>query len=150
MNSVPYALYAEDDANTAQLFLSILSQHNPAFKVVHVRDGEETLEFLRSRGRFDGREPQNPAVIFLDLEMPWVDGLEVLMEIKGDADFRAIPAVVFAGTLNSEKLKRSYELGANAHVVKPADFRRFSHFVRTLGDFWLTINEAPTACVRLI
>ena len=148
MNSPPYALYAEDDANTAQLFLTVMANHNAAFKVVHVWNGEEALEFLRGRGRFDGRDPQNPAVIFIDLEMPRVDGLEVLTEIKADAELRTIPAVMFAGSINAEKLRRSYELGASAHVVKPVNFRRFADFVRILGDFWLTINAAPAACVR--
>lgn len=148
MSPAPYALFAEDDANTAQLFVSVLSEHNAAYKVVHVPNGEEALEFLRGRGRFDGRETWNPSVIILDLEMLRMDGLEVLRELKGDADLRTIPVVILAGILNPEKLRKSYELGANAHVVKPVNFRKFADFVRTLGDFWLTMNESPAACVR--
>ena len=147
MNTPPYALYAEDDANTAQLFVSVLAQHNPGFKVVHVWNGGEALEFLRARGRFDGREPQNPAVIFLDLEMPHGGGHEALVEIKADAALRAIPAVIFSAPGNTADVRRSYELGANAHVIKPANFRRFADFVRTLGEFWLTVNEAPPSFV---
>jgi len=142
----PYALYAEDDPNTAQLFMTILSER--AFRIVHVSNGEEVLEFLRARGQFDGREPRNPAVVFLDLEMPRMDGLDVLREIKGDPELRSIPVVILAGTRNSAKLQKSYELGASAHLVKPVEFRRFADFVRTLGDFWLTMNESPAACVR--
>jgi two-component system response regulator len=111
--------------------------------VVHVSEGEEALEFLRCRGQFDGRDPRNPAVIFLDLEMSCMDGLEVLREIKGDPHFGTIPIVMLAGTLDPVKMQKSYELGANAHLVKPVDFRRFANFVRTLGDFWLTMNQAP-------
>jgi two-component system response regulator len=143
MNALPYALYAEDNATTAQLFIKILAGHNPAYRVVHVSDGEDALDFLRCRGRFDGRDPRNPAVIFLDVEMLRMDGLEALREIKADAQFGTIPIVMLAGTLDPQKMQKSYELGANAHLVKPVDFRRFANFVRTLGDFWLTMNQAP-------
>ena len=143
MNSSPYALYAEDNATTAQLFIKVLAGHNPTLRVVHVADGEEALDYLRGQGRFDGRDPRNPAVIFLDVEMQRMDGLEVLREIKADPEFGTIPIVMFAGTLDPATREQSYKLGANAHLVKPVDFRRFASFVRTLGDFWLTMNEAP-------
>lgn len=147
MNSPPYVLYAEDDANTAQLFVSVLTQHKPGLKIVHVWNGEETMEFLHARGRFDGREPQNPAVIFLDLEMPGGGGHETLTQIRADAALRTLPAVIFSAPGNAAEVRRSYELGANAHVIKPANFRRFADFVRTLGDFWLTVNESPMSFV---
>lgn len=139
----PYALLAEDDANSVHLFLAVLARHDPTLKTVHVANGEEALEFLQRQGRYANRTPQDPAVVFLDLEMPRRDGLEVLATMKSDPELRDIPVVMIAGAMYEAKMRRCYELGANSYVVKPVDFRHFSAFVTTLASFWLTLNEAP-------
>lgn len=139
----PYALLAEDDANSVHLFLAVLARHNPAVKTIHVANGEEALAFLRRTGPFRTREQDQPAVVFLDLEMPRVDGIEVLQAMKSDTGLRRIPVVIIAGSQNEPKMRKCYELGANSFVVKPVDFRRFSEFVATLTKFWLTLNEPP-------
>jgi two-component system response regulator len=138
-----YALLAEDDTHTVQLVEEILAQHNPRLRTVHVTDGEQVMDYLHGRGRFDGRDPRPPAVILLDLEMPRADGLEVLRALKHDPLFHTVPVVVLAGVSSDAKVTKSYELGANAFVVKPVNTRQFTDLVRTLGDFWLTINEPP-------
>jgi CheY-like chemotaxis protein len=143
VKTFPYALLAEDDANSVHLFLAILARHDPSLKTVHVANGEEALEYLQRRGRFETRTPQLPAVVFLDLGMPHRDGIEVLQEMKADSRLRDIPVVMIAGSPNESKMRRSYELGANSYVVKPVDFRRFSAFVTNLASFWLTLNEPP-------
>jgi CheY-like chemotaxis protein len=143
MNPQPYALLAEDDANSVHLFLAVLARHNPALKTVHVVNGEEALAFLKRTGPFRARGPDSPAVVFLDLEMPRVDGIEVLEAMKADSNLRRIPVVMIAGTSHEAKMRRCYELGANSFVVKPVDFRRFSEFVAHLTTFWLSLNEPP-------
>lgn len=143
MNLSSYALLAEDDTQTVQLIEALLAQHDPALKTVHVSNGEEVLDYLHARGRYDGREPLLPAVILLDLEMPRTNGLEVLEALKHDPQFHAIPVVVLAGTHSEAMLEKSYELGANAFVVKPVHTPQFTQLIRTLGDFWLRINVPP-------
>ncbi len=143
MKPFPYALLAEDDANSVHLFLAILARHDASLKAVHVANGEEALEYLQRRGRFANRPSHQPAVVFLDLEMPRRDGLEVLQAMKADPELKDIPVVVIAGTPNEAKMRRCYELGANSYVVKPVDFRRFATFVTNLAAFWLTLNEPP-------
>jgi CheY-like chemotaxis protein len=143
VKTFPYALLAEDDANSVHLFLAILARHDASLKTVHVENGAEALEYLQRRGRFQNRTPQLPAVVFLDLEMPHRDGIEVLQEMKADPALRDIPVVIIAGSPNESKMRRCYELGANSYVVKPVDFRRFSSFVTNLASFWLTLNEPP-------
>ncbi len=147
MNTEPYALLVEDDANTAHLIQTIMESRGGAMRLEWVSNGEEALDYLHGRGRFDGRETHAPAVLFIDLEMPRMDGLELLREIKADWAIRHLPVVVLAGSPNDLKLQQSYELGANAFVVKPMNYQQFTSFVRTLGEFWLTMNRAPRVSV---
>ncbi|MGH7996241.1 MAG: response regulator [Opitutaceae bacterium] len=139
-----YALLAEDDANSVQLFLAIQARHHPELKTVPVSNGEEALAFLRRTGAFRARHAESPSVVFLDLEMPKIDGIEVLEAMRREPELRQIPAVMIAGTPNEVKMRRCYELGANSFVVKPVDFRRFSEFVACLSTFWLCLNEPPS------
>jgi CheY-like chemotaxis protein len=143
MNPIPYALLAEDDANTALLIEAILKEAGAPLRIERVANGEAALEFLRRRGAFDGREEKNPAVLLMDLEMPRMDGLELLREVKSDPQLKLLPVVVMAGTFSAAKIQRCYELGANALVVKPSNFAEFAEFVRILTVFWLTMNQSP-------
>lgn len=143
MNANSYALLVEDDPNTAQLVDTILKQHDYGLKIEHVTDGEQALDFLHGRGAFDGRDGKNPAVLLIDLEMPRMDGLEFLREVKADARLRLLPVVVMAGSVTDAKVQQCYELGANAFVLKPVNYQQFADFMRTIGEFWLTINQPP-------
>ncbi len=136
-------LLAEDSPQDTELTLAALSEHNLANDVVVVRDGVEALEFLRRTGKFGSRPEGHPAVILLDLNMPRIDGLQVLREIKGDAGLRMIPIVVLTSSREEKDLVESYKLGVNAYVVKPVDFQQFVHAVKQLGVFWAVINEPP-------
>lgn len=142
MNAIPYALLVEDDPGIAHLITSILAAREPRYRVEHVGHGEEALQFLRSSGPFDGRESRNPAVILLDLEMPRMNGLELLRTLKLDPQLKFIPVVIMAGTLSEKKIRLCYELGANAFVVKPVNYPQFAEFIRTLTSFWLTMNQS--------
>lgn len=143
MNANPYALLVEDDPNTSHLIQTILAECSPGLKVERVEDGEEALDFLRGRGPFDGRDERPPAVLLVDIEMPRMDGIELLREVKGDAQLKHLPVVVMAGAFSDAKVYQCYEHGANALVVKPVNYADFAGFVRTLGQFWLTMNQPP-------
>jgi CheY-like chemotaxis protein len=136
-------LLAEDNPKDIELTLEALGSHNLANRVVVVHDGVEVLEYLRREGPFRLRAPGNPVVLLLDIKMPRMDGLEVLREIRGDSELKTIPVVILSSSREERDLKLGYELGVNAYVVKPVDFKEFMEAVELLGHFWAIINEAP-------
>ncbi|HEY7545575.1 MAG TPA: response regulator [Blastocatellia bacterium] len=140
-------LVAEDSPNDVELMLTALAEHNLANEVVVARDGVEALDYLYRRGRFDQRASGNPLVIFLDLKMPRMDGLEALRHIKSDADLKMIPVVVLTSSAEERDVVESYNLGVNAYVVKPVVFDNFMEVVKQLGLFWVLINEPPPGTV---
>jgi CheY-like chemotaxis protein len=143
MNELRSILLAEDNPNDVELTLAAFSEYNLVNEVFVVSDGEEALDYLHRRGRFKARPNGNPAVILLDLKMPKVDGLEVLRAIKQDDKLRSIPVVMLTSSREEPDLHRSYQLGVNAYVVKPVDFRSFTDAVKQLGAFWALFNEPP-------
>ena len=138
-----FILLAEDDPVVAELVLHTLATVTPAPKVVHVRDGVETLDFLHCRGAYADRAPGSPAVILLDVNMPRLDGLAVLRQVKGDEQLRTTPVVMLTSSHDERDVRQSYLLGANAYVVKPVEFRRFAFILQQLEAFWLGINHPP-------
>ena len=143
MTTLKPILLAEDNPRDAELALAAMEEQHIADKVVVCRDGAEVLDYLYCRGAFVAREQGNPVVVFLDLKMPKIDGLEVLKTIKNDVKLRPIPVVMLTSSREEQDLIRSYKLGANAYVVKPVDFRSFIDAVRQLGAFWAVVNEPP-------
>ena len=143
MNDLRPILLAEDNPKDVELTLEALSEHNLANKVVAVRDGVEALEFLRYEGRFKLRARGNPAVLFLDIKMPRMDGIELLQIIRKDPLFKFLPVVMLTSSREESDLVKSYELGANAFVVKPVDFNHFMDVIKQIGVFWALINELP-------
>ncbi len=141
-------LLAEDNPEDVELTLSALEEVHLANDVVTVGDGAEALDYLYRRGRFEGRPPGDPAVVFLDLKMPRVDGMEVLRTIKRDERLKVIPTVILTSSREEQDLVESYELGINAYVVKPVDFSQFVQAVKQLGLFWAVINEPPSRSAR--
>src|SRR5437899_2174441 len=118
-------LLVEDSKKDVELTLAALDEHRLANEVLVARDGAEALDYLRRRGAFAAREDGEPGVIFLDLKLPKVDGLEVLRQIKSDESLRMIPVVVVTSSREEQDLVKSYQLGGNAYVVKPIDFEQF-------------------------
>lgn len=141
MPNLKRILLAEDNPQDVELTLAALEDHHLANEVVVVRDGEEALDYLYLRGRFADREPGVPLVVFLDLKMPKVDGLEVLKAMKNDPALRRVPVVMLTSSREEKDLVRSYELGVNSYVVKPVNFQQFVESVKALGYFWALINE---------
>lgn len=136
-------LLAEDNPRDAELALAAMEEHHIADKVVVCHDGAEVLDYLYCRGQFETRHKGNPAVVFLDLKMPKINGLEVLRTIKNDANLKPIPVVMLTSSREERDLTESYALGANAYVVKPVEFHQFLSAVKELGVFWGVINEPP-------
>jgi CheY-like chemotaxis protein len=148
MSGLKRILYAEDSPADVELTMSALEEHRLANEVVVVADGREALDYLYRKGAFADRDKGNPAVVLLDLKMPRVDGLEVLRQVKGDPELRAIPVVILTSSREERDLIESYRLGVNAYVVKPVDFVQFVAAVREVGMFWAVVNEPPPGSER--
>jgi len=136
-------LLVEDSPNDAELALRALKKGGLANRVLWVKDGEEALDFLFRRGAYEGRPEGCPRLVFLDLKMPRVDGIQVLEAIKGDAATRRIPVVIMTSSQEESDMVRTYDLGANSYVVKPLDFAAMVEVVRQAGYYWLAINRNP-------
>jgi len=136
-------LLAEDSPKDVELTLEALSEHNLANHVIVVKDGVEAMEYLRCQGKYKLRKPGLPAVLLLDIKMPRMDGIEVLRTIRGDPALRRLPVVILTSSREERDLIVSYDLGVNAYVVKPVDFKDFIEAVKEIGVFWAVINELP-------
>jgi CheY-like chemotaxis protein len=138
----------EDDPRDVELTLTALEEYNLSNEVVVATDGEEALDYLYHRGKFQTRTNGNPAVLLLDLKLPKVDGLEVLQQVKSDEKLKAIPVVVLTSSREERDMVTSYKLGVNAYVVKPVDFHEFVNAIKELGVFWAIINEPPPGSIK--
>jgi CheY-like chemotaxis protein len=136
-------LLVEDNLKDVELILVALKKSKVTNEIVVARDGDEALDYLYRRGKFQSREAGLPAVVFLDLKMPKVDGIEVLRQMKGDAVFKLVPVVMLTSSREEVDLLTSYELGVNAYVVKPVDFQEFIDAIGQAGMFWAVVNETP-------
>jgi CheY-like chemotaxis protein len=134
-------LLVEDDPGDTLMIREAFEHHSITHELHHVADGVEALAFLRGEGEYAGRP--RPHLILLDLNLPRMDGRQVLKEIKGDPELRAIPVVVLTTSEADEDILRSYELHANAYVTKPVDFDRFIEAVRMTDDFFVNVVRLP-------
>jgi len=139
-----YILLVEDNPDDEFLTIRALKQNNLANNMRVVRDGEEALDYLFGKGTYEGRYPSHvPEVILLDIMLPKLSGLEVLKRIKQNEYTKRLPVVMLTSLKEEQDLIDSYRLGANSYVRKPVDFLEFSRAVKSLGLYWLVINEKP-------
>jgi CheY-like chemotaxis protein len=135
-------LLAEDDEGHAYLVQQNLQDAGLANQMVHVKDGQEALDFINCAGPFQGRVPNGPLLLLLDINMPRVDGVEVLRRLKANPKTDEIPVIVLTTTDDPREVKRCYELGCSSYVTKPVDYDRFVEAIRRLGLF-LSIVKVP-------
>jgi two-component system response regulator len=146
MNNYPEVevLLVEDNPRDAEMTLRTLSKRNLANNIVHVKDGQEALDWLFGKGDYVGRDPNHPPkVALLDLKLPKVDGLEVLRAIRADERTRPITVVVMTSSQEERDVVESYKLGVDSYIVKPVDFDNFSAAVAEVGHYWLLLNQKP-------
>lgn len=136
-------LLVEDNPNDVELTLEALSEQNLSSGVIVLNDGVKAMEYLLYDENYKNRERENPAVILLDIKMPRMDGIEVLQALKSSKELRTIPVVMLTSSREEPDLKKCYELGVNAYVVKPVNFKDFYEAVKQVGIFWAAINELP-------
>lgn len=137
-------LLVEDNRDDEELTLHAFKANRITSTVIVARDGVQALDYLFARGDHAGRDPRVlPALTLLDLNMPKIDGLEVLRQVRADERTRLLPVVVLTSSKEEQDLSRCYALGANGYVRKPVDFDQFKEAIRLVGLYWLQINEPP-------
>ncbi len=137
-------LLVEDNEDHAELTLKALENGNLVNRIFWVKDGEEALDFLSHRGRFaDGTAAPRPGLILLDINLPKVDGHEVLRRIKGDESLRAIPVVMLTTSDRDDEVAASYRAGANSFVTKPVKVAEFVERIKALKLYWVLTNRLP-------
>jgi len=138
-------LIVEDNPQDAELTLRALRKNNLANKIHLAEDGAEALDFIFCKGKYANRSMDNsPKVIFLDLKLPKISGLEVLREIKSNSQTKSIPVVMVTSSREDPDIKKAYELGVNSYVVKPVNFDDFLSAMSQTGLYWLLVNERPS------
>ena len=145
LNSIEILL-VEDNINDAELTIRELKKHHLANNLYHVKDGEEALEFILATGRYEGiRSIDNPPkVVLLDIQMPKINGIDVLQKIKSDKRTKATPVVMLTSSKEDPDIHKCYHLGANSYIVKPVNFEGFAESIKNLGFYWLLLNQAPS------
>ncbi len=144
INTPGILLLVEDNADDEELTLMAFEQGGITNPVVVARDGVEALDYLFATGIYPDRPPENlPILILLDLQLPRINGLEVLQRIKQTPRTQKIPVVILTTSNEQKDLVESYSLGCNSYIQKPVDYDRFLNVIQQLGMYWLVINSPP-------
>ncbi|GEN79255.1 response regulator [Actinotalea fermentans] len=134
-------LLVEDDPGDVLMTREAFEENKVANRLAVVSDGESAMAYLRKEGPY--ADAPTPDLVLLDLNLPRMDGREVLAAMKGDDALRSIPVVVLTTSEAEEDVLRSYALHANAYVTKPVDFERFIDVVRQIDDFFVQVVRLP-------
>jgi len=138
-------LLAEDDEHDIAAIKRAWQKHHVANPLYIVNDGEACLDFLYRRGAYsDPESSPRPGILLLDIQMPKLDGLSVLKHIREDQKLRRLPVIILTTSKAEEDRLKSYDLGANAYIVKPVGFENFSRAVRTINLFWQLVELPDT------
>lgn len=135
-------LLVEDNIDEANLAIRELKKNNLANNLLHLKDGEEAINYLFGLNEYQGRNLSNvPKLILLDLKMPKVSGHEVLKRIRSNENTKKIPVVVLTSSQEEKDITEAYDLGVNSYIVKPIDFKNFSDAIKEIGLYWLVLNK---------
>ena len=136
-------LLVEDNPDDEALTVRAFSKNHIDNQLVITRDGAEALEYLFGTGKYEGRDVRElPMVVLLDVNLPKLDGLQVLQRLRADERTRTLPVVMLTTSDEQRDIVQSYDFGANSYVRKPVDFEEFLHAVGQLGMYWLLLNES--------
>jgi two-component system, response regulator len=137
-------LLVEDNQNDIELALRALKKSGLANNIYVVNDGEDALDFVYCKNKYESRNSDNiPKVILLDLKLPKVSGLEIIRILKSDEEKKVIPVIVMTSSNQEKDMIESYKLGVNSYIQKPVDFDQFVIAVNQIGYYWLLLNQLP-------
>jgi chemotaxis family two-component system response regulator Rcp1 len=139
-------LLAEDNENDVALTRAGFKKSKLLLNLHHVKDGEQCLAFLRKQGEY--ANVPTPDLLLLDLNMPRMDGREVLKEMVADDTLCSIPVVILTTSAQDEEILKMYKLRCSSYIVKPVDFDKFLQVIRSLADYWFTIVFLPTSASK--
>jgi two-component system response regulator len=138
-------LLVEDKRSDAELTMRAIRKNNIGNAIIHLRDGQEALDFLFAQGQYAGRDvTQKPKVILMDLKMPRLTGIEALEQLKANELTKAIPVVMLTSSKENPDIEKCYALGVNSYIVKPVAFDDFMKVVSDLGLYWILHNQSPS------
>lgn len=145
MKAKDVILLVEDNPDDEALTRRALKKNAILSDIVVAQDGAAALDYLFGTGAFEGRDPgEAPSLVLLDLNLPKIDGLEVLRRVRADRRTRRIPIVILTTSRQEEDIAEGYEAGVNSYVCKPVDFQEFTEAARQIGAYWLTVNQHPS------
>jgi len=137
-------IIVEDNSNDAELMIRSLKQNNLANSITLLEDGEQAIDYIFNQGKYEKNDLKyTRLVIFLDLKLPKIDGLEVLEKIRSNSKTKTIPVIIVTSSKEDPDVTAAYKLGANSYVVKPVNYNDFVDTINRLGVYWLVVNENP-------
>ena len=143
-------LVVEDSPTDEALLLRALNRAGITNPIVTVKDGLEATQYLFGTGRYELRDSQeSPALVLIDLNLPKIDGLEVLRRMRSDYRTKLVPVTIFTSSIEEQDLINGYSLGANSYVRKPIEFSKFTKVVTQLVNYWIDLNEPPPPGERI-
>lgn len=138
-------LLIDDNQADIKLTLHVMNEENPSRRVYVVQDGEEAMDFILGRRQDPATHTSSFGLILLDLKLPKVNGFEILEALRRESELKTLPVVILSSSNQDRDVHRSYELGANGYVQKPADFDTFRCVIRRIVAYWLDTNLTPRA-----
>lgn len=141
MNEEIKILLVEDNEGDIVLTMQAMKKAKITNDVQVVKDGQSALQYLRKKGQYKNAE--TPGLILLDINLPKLDGIQVLAEIKKDSAFMLIPVLMLTTSDSEKDILKSYQCNANCYITKPVDFQKFTDVVQRIKDFWITIVQLP-------
>ena len=139
-------LLVEDNPNDAELAILAIRQAKFTGRIAHVDDGVKALDYLMGTGAYADRAgARPPRVVFLDLKLPRIDGIEVLRRVKNAEALKRIPVVMLTSSQELSDVDECYRLGVNSYVVKPVNFDEYQAMISSLVGYWTRLNQAPLA-----
>ena len=146
MNEEIEILLVEDNAMDAEMTIRSLRKGNVMSSLHWVKDGQEALDFLLCESKYENRTAAAlPKLMLLDINMPKVNGLEVLQKVKADEKLKYIPVVIMTSSEEQPDISKAYDLGVNSYIVKPIEFPDFAEKVAQVGFYWTMANRGPGA-----
>jgi len=136
-------LIVEDEEDHARIIIRALAENGKMMnEIIHLTNGEEAVNFLMKKDKYEDHNHQNPSLILLDIKMPMMNGFEVLAVLKSDENLRKIPVVILSTTSTSDDIDKAMSLGANDFIIKPVKFTEFIEKVSKLGFYWGLVSDA--------
>ncbi len=136
-------LLADDDTDDQFMLKEAFSSLNSDTEIVTVENGEELLDYLNLKGKYNNASLPIPKIILLDLNMPKIDGRQCLKVIKANPDFSKIPIIIFSTSNNPEDISQSYELGANSYIIKPYSYNELVGIIDIINKYWFVVVKTP-------